>query len=88
MRMTPATAALRHPANSTESGALARTMPIHRLPDRESDLDHDTSALVRSHREQQSNDGEMATIHVVEHDEPKGRPSLFDFAATEDDEDR
>ena len=52
------------------------------------DLDHDTSALVRSHREQQSNDGETATIHVVEHDEPKGRPSLFDFAATEDDEDR
>jgi cell division septum initiation protein DivIVA len=88
MRMTPAAAAIRHPANSSESGALARTMPLHRLPDRESDPDHDASALVRSHREQQSNDAEMATIHVVEHDEPKGRPSLFDFAATEDDEDR
>jgi hypothetical protein len=87
MRMTPASAALRHPANSPESGTLARTMPIHRLPDRGSDLDHDTSALVRSHREQQENDGQMTTIHVVEHDEPKGRPSLFDFAATEDDED-
>jgi hypothetical protein len=88
MRMTPATAAIRHPANSAESGALARTMPIHRLPDRESGPDHDTSSLVRSHREQQSNEGETATIHVVEHDAPKGRPSLFDFAATEDDEDR
>jgi hypothetical protein len=88
MRMTPTTAAIRHPANSGESGALARTMPIHRLPDRESDLDHDASALVRSHREQQSNDAETATIHVVEHEEPKGRPSLFDFAATEGDEDR
>jgi cell division septum initiation protein DivIVA len=88
MRMTPATAAIRHPANSAESGALARTMPIHRLPDRESGLDHDTSALVRSHREQQSDEGETATIHVVEHDAPKGRPSLFDFAATENDEDR
>jgi hypothetical protein len=63
-------------------------MPLHRLQDRDSDLNHDASALVRSHREQESDDGATATIHVVEHDEPQGRPSLFDFAATEDDEDR
>lgn len=88
MRMTPATDAIRHPANSAEGGAPARTMPMHRLSDRESEIDHDSSALVRSHREQQSNEGELATIHVVEHDEPKGRPSLFDFAASEDAEDR
>jgi cell division septum initiation protein DivIVA len=88
MRMTPATAAIRHPANSAEVGPLARTMPVHRLSERESDLDHDASALVRSHREQQSDEGELATIQVVEHDQPRGRPALFDFAATEDDEDR
>jgi cell division septum initiation protein DivIVA len=88
MRMTPATAAIRHPANSAEVGPLARTMPIHRIPARESDVDHDTSGLVRSHREQQSDDDELATIQFVEHDEPRGRPSLFDFAATENDEDR
>jgi hypothetical protein len=85
MRMTPAAAAVRHPATS-ESAPLARTMPIHRLPEREPDLDHDTSALVRSHRDQHSDD-ELTTIHVLEHDEPRGRPSLFDFAATEGDED-
>jgi cell division septum initiation protein DivIVA len=88
MQMTPATAAIRHPSNSAEVGPLARTMPIHRIPARESDVDHDTSALVRSHREQLSDDDELATIQFVEHDEPRGRPSLFDFAATEDDEDR
>ncbi len=86
MRMTSATAAIRHPANAVEVGP--RTMPLHRLPERESDLEHDASALVRSHREQQSDNSELATIQVVEHDEPRGRPSLFDFAATEDDEDR
>ncbi len=85
MRMRPAASALRHPTNSAEAGLLARTMPIHRLPGREPDLDHDPSALVRSHREQHANEGELATIHVVEHDQPRGRPSLFDFAATEED---
>jgi hypothetical protein len=64
---------------------MARTMPVHRLPERAPDLEHDASALVRSHREQQS-DG--ATLHAIELERPQVRPSLFDFAATEDDEDR
>lgn len=88
MPVTPATAALRHSASATDAAPPVRTMPIHRLPGREPELDHDTSALVRSHRDQQLDQGELATIHVVEHEEPRGRPSLFDFAATEDDETR
>jgi cell division septum initiation protein DivIVA len=86
MKMTPATAALRHPANQIDTSGLARTMPVHRLPERAPDLEHDASALVRSHREQQAGENEIATVHALDLDRPRARPSLFDFAATEEDD--
>lgn len=71
----------RHPARRVDTGSLQRTMPVHRLPNRGPEIEHDTSSLVRSHREIASEDHETATVHDLDPDRRRPRPSLFDFEA-------
>lgn len=74
----------RHPARRLDTGSLQRTMPVHRLPSRGPEIEHDTSSLVRSHRELAAEEQSSATVHELDPERRRTRPPLFDFEAGED----
>jgi cell division septum initiation protein DivIVA len=74
----------RHPARRSDGGNLPHTLPVHRLPSRDPEMEHDPSSLVRSHRELAAEAPEAATVHEFDPDRRRVRPPLFDFEAGED----
>lgn len=76
--------ARRHPASRFDAGTLQKTMPVHRLPSTEPEMEHDPSSLVRSHREHRAEEPPAATVHDFNPERRRQRPSLFDFEARED----
>jgi cell division septum initiation protein DivIVA len=74
----------RHPTSRYEAGALRATLPVHHLPSREPEMEHDPSSLVRSHREHRGDEPVAGTVHDFDPDRRRHKPSLFDFEARED----